>query len=59
MKNKSEDPFKVTFRIDEKLYYEYKIILLQHRTNTTRELVAHIKRVVATGNPETNNFESD
>lgn len=49
---KPAEPFKVTFRIDEQLYYDYKAVLLKHRTNTTRELVAHIRKVVESGQPE-------
>ena len=50
--NKPSEPFKVTFRIDEQLYFDYKAVLLQHRLNTTRELTAHIKKVIETNNPE-------
>lgn len=43
---KEEGIAKVTIRVPSKLYIEYKKVLIDLGTNTTYNLLAHIKEVV-------------
>jgi hypothetical protein len=37
---------KVTFNVNEELYFEYKKVLIDKRTNPTADFARHMKEVV-------------
>ncbi len=41
---------RVTFKVDENLYFEYKKVLIDGRTTPTADFIRHMKNVVENAN---------